>query len=179
MSRQTADGITIDLWDDGAVTGALGYRLRGVPVRRPLTPEAQHRARTAGLLLLGEVCLWKREDVPDLYRAAERAARLDGLPGTVRRLMRETRNAPPAIALHWTVVAADRNGRPLERVCRLPRLWWPGYVVFDFCGSVGSARGRYVLMEDKQRNGTCTQTGFAFGTLRDLRAHLTAIREGA
>lgn len=175
MRRNTFDGLEVCLWDDGAVTGALGTGLSGVPVRRPRTPEQTHRARVAGRLMLGEISIRERADLPDLYRASEKAAKLDAMPGTVRRLFAAAQK-PATPRLVWTVLHADTRGQPTERVCRLPRMWWPGYVVFDFCGSVGSSRGRYVLMQDKRRDGTCTLTGFSFPTLRALGAHLADMR---
>jgi hypothetical protein len=42
-----------------------------------------------GRLFMGELCLWDLAEAPRLYAACERAAKLGGLPGTVRRLMHE------------------------------------------------------------------------------------------
>jgi hypothetical protein len=177
MRRRTFDGFDVCLWDDGAVTGALGYRLRGVPVRRPRTAEGVTLARTAGALLLGAVCLYNIGELGPVYAAAEKAARLDGLPGTMRSILREAK-AGMHPTLTWTVLHADRDGNPRERVARLPRLRWPALIVWDFCGGPGSAHGRYVLM-NSDRNGTCTVTGHAFRRLADLWAHLETINPPA
>jgi hypothetical protein len=165
--RRTLDGYDVCLWDDGAITGALGYRINGVPMRRPRTEAARALARTAGRLLLGEACIRNLAELGPVYAAAERAAREDGLPGTLRRYLNEARL--PTLA--WTVLHADRDGRPVERVARLPRLRWPGLVVWDFCGGPGSANGRYVLMT-ATRDGTAYPTGLAFRNLAALWAHL-------
>lgn len=167
--RRTADSVGVCLWSDGAISGVLGFKLPGVPMRRPRTAEARDRALCAGWLLLGEVELWDLSEVPALYRAAEKAARGDRLPGTLRDLMAQAEK--PAIALSWTVTSADRNGRPTERQARLPRLRWPGMAVIDYCGTVGSARGRYVLVR-VEHGDVAFDTGFAFTSQRDLFAHL-------
>lgn len=172
MYRTTADGFHVLCWDDGAITGALGAGLTGVPVARPRTPEAIDRTRTIGRLFMGEVCIHDLADLPELHRACVRAAALDRMPGTVRRIIRERRELAGLPRLVWTVQHADRDGRPTERFCRLPRLRWPGLVVFDFCGGPGSSRGRYQLWRDDKRDGCCIPTGFSFARLSDLWAHL-------
>lgn len=169
--RFTADGILVYLWSDGPVTAALGYRLLGVPLRRPRTPEGQRLALRAGWLFLGEVGIHDAADLGPVYEAAEHAARVDGLPGTLRRyLHREHRTV-----LSWTVLHADRDGRPTERVARLPRLRWPHLVVWDHCGGPGSSGGRYHLMErlrGRRDQDTVIATGFKFHRLEDLWKHL-------
>jgi hypothetical protein len=126
---------------------------------------------TAGRLLLESACLYDLDELGLVYAACKRAAGIDGLPGTVRRLLRG-RADRRVFALSWTVVSADRNGTPTERIARLPRLRWPGIVVVDFCGGPGSARGRYQLWSE--RHGTLYQTGLAFRTQGELRRHLEA-----
>lgn len=176
--RLTADGIAVALWSDGALSSGMGRQLPGVPMRRPRTPKARELALCAGRLLLGEVELWDLAELGDLYAAAERAARGDGLPGTLRALMAEFEC--PRLELRWTVVAADPKGRPTERRARLPRLRWPRTMVVDYCGGPGSARGRYCLMNIVQAPATATlrsgdvlaDTGLAFDSQRDLFAFL-------
>lgn len=176
MRRRTADGFEINLWENGAVTGVLGIGFRGVPVRRPKSPEAIAEAKKAGALLLGEVCLYDADELPVVYEAATRAARIDNMPGTLRRLLRKRRARQGRVALRWTVTEADRDGAPRERVCRLPRLRWPGLVVFDFCGGPGSRRGRYRLFRTTlAAPDTATDTGLAFRTLDDLWRHLESL----
>jgi hypothetical protein len=173
MTRRTFDGHTIELWSDGGLCTPSGGRVPGLVARRRPKDEATHaRLKTIGWLFMGELCLWSLEDAPRLYAACERAADIDEMPGTVRRLMRETRPVVPSLV--WTVLRADRDGRPVERVARLNRIQWPGLVVMDFCGGPGSRRGRYVLM-NRDRSDVLTDTGFAFTTLADLGAHLRAI----
>lgn len=175
-TRTTFDGIIVHMWDDGAITGALGVGLRGVPLRRPSTPEAVHRARVAGRLLLGDCCLYSADELGELYAAAERAARLDGLPGTMRRILRERQDRKARPKLTWIVTSADRDGRPVERTARLPRLRWPGMVIFDYCGGPGSSGGRYHLCARVHGAGNTYQsTGFAFSRLATLWAHLESL----
>ena len=79
--------------------------------------------------------------------------------------------------LIWHVQCADRNGKPTERTCRLPRMWWPGMAIFDYCGGPGSKDGRYVVGYFRSNApNTFIATGFAFRNLRDLWAHLDEIR---
>ena len=48
MKRVSADGIHVYMWDDGAITGALGVGLRGIVMARPKTDEARARELRAG-----------------------------------------------------------------------------------------------------------------------------------
>lgn len=174
--RTTADGIIVHLWSDGAITGALGRGLHGVPMRKPRTAEKHALAMTAGRLLLGECCIRDVSELGVLYNACERAAQIDGMPGTVRRLLREREQALGTPKLDWSVQSTDRDGKPTERTARLPRAFWPGLVVFDFCGGPGSKDGRYVLMEripgSREDDPSYKATGAAFGTLDAMWAHL-------
>ncbi len=170
MTRRSADERVIHLWSDGGLCSTLGLPVAGLVMRRRSAGASAHARRMRiGRLFMGELCLWDLAEAPRLYAACERAADLDGLPGTVRRLMREEK--PAVLSLVWEVLCTDRDGRPRERVARLNRIQWPGLVVMDFCGGPGSRRGRYVLMT-RDRSDVLTDTGFAFATLADLGAHL-------
>lgn len=180
MRRRTADGIGVLLWDDGAVTGIDHCGLRGVPVRRPRDEAAILRARRAGRLFMGELCLYGAAELGELYVAATRAAELDGLPGTVRRILRERRARTVHPPLSWVVTHADRDGRPTERFARLPRLRWPRMIVVDYCGGPGSKHGRYVLLDVVQERAggmdlVTRETGLAFRRLADLWKHLESL----
>lgn len=171
MRRSTANGIHIHLWSDGMVTAAMGYRLLGVPSRRPRTAEAQRLALTAGRLFLDQAQLHDSADLGPVYAAAEKAAREDGLPGTLRRHLAESKSP----ILLWKILSTDRGGKPVERVAYLPRLLYPGLVVWDFCGGPGSKDGRYVLMRrmaGRRDDQTFQPTGFAFRNLAELWKHL-------
>jgi hypothetical protein len=172
MRRRTADGIDVCLWDDGGLSGWFGHALPGVRLRRPRTAKARHDALRAGRLLLGDVCMYDVDELGDLYAAAERAK--DGLPGTMRRIYRERLDQRYALRLTWTVTSTDREGRPTERVARLPRLRWPDLVVWDFCGGPGSKLGRYVVHRRLPGRGanTTMATGFSFYRISDLLAFL-------
>lgn len=179
--RRNCDDKDVVLWSDGAVTAALGYRIRGVPIRRPRTFEARRLAMRAGRLFLGEVCLYSADDMPELYAACEKAAKGDGLPGTVRSILKDRRNAPPPINLDWRVTCADRDGKPTERYAFLPRMRWPRTAVLDFCGGAGSSGGRYVLCDVIASKGcgkdvTVEPNGFRFHTIKELFVHLNAVR---
>lgn len=177
--RLTYDGIGVNLWSDGAITGVLGLKLRGVPIRRPKTKEAADRLRKAGWLALGEVCIRKVDELPALLKAADKAVQIDNLPGTLRRLMREEQARPAPIKLHWQVLHADRDGRVTERVAVLPRLRWPGVAVWDYCGGPGSQNGRYGIAYRSRGQGnlgandaTYDPTGPSFKRLSEVFAFL-------
>jgi len=149
--RHTADGISVHLESDGKVLGLFGRSLNGVPVRRPRTPESHRHAVKAGRLFMEWVGLYSAAELGVLYADACEAAR----QGTTIREARRTREAlpPPAPALTWTTVRADRDGKPTERHARLPRLLWPDLAVADYCGGSGSKRGRYVLLRRDNADG--------------------------
>jgi hypothetical protein len=84
-SANTADNKRVCLWSDGMVTGLFGHRLSGIPARRGKDAASVQRNLKAGRLLLGDVELYDVSEIGDLYAAAERAAKLDGQPGTMRR----------------------------------------------------------------------------------------------
>lgn len=172
MRRRTADDVALVLWSNGPVTGSLGIGLPGLPFARPKSEQTLRHALTAGRLLLESACLYDLAELGPVYAACRRTAEIDGLPGTVRRIMRE-RAARGALVLSWTVMAADRDGTPTERIARLPRLRWPGLVVVDFCGGPGSARGRYQIW--REVDGTLYRTGFEFRTQAELTRHLKGV----
>lgn len=172
--RRTADGVSVLLWSDGQVTGRLGYRIEGVPMVRPRSAEGRALAMRAGRLLMGEVCVHDAADLGALYEACRWVARRGGLPGDVRRRVRDARR--PAIRPVWTVLSADRDGRPTSRVWRLPRMRWPGLAVWDNCAPNSGGRGRYELTQVvRGSRDTYESTGFFFADLRELAAHLHGV----
>lgn len=152
--RTTGDGVDVVLWSDGSVTGRLGYALPGVPLRRGDV--------SAGWMLLSEACLYDADELGSLYDACFWAARRGLSVGAARGRLRRRRLYPT-----WQVLRADRDGRPRERVWRLPRLRWPGLVVWDYC----SGRSRYELCSI-DRGGVCRTTGLRFANLDELARHL-------
>ena len=84
--------------------------------------------------------------------------------------------ATPTIRPTWDVVSADRDGRPTERVWRLPRLRWPGLAVFDFPNRAERYEVFNVHRGDRRApSDYATTTGCRFATLADLAAHLHSI----
>lgn len=162
--REAADGVHVLLWDNGAVTGALGYKLPGVVMRNPRTPRSIELARRAGWLLLGEVCLWSVDELPRLQRACESIARKGGLPGEVRARMRDE---SPSLRPVWETISSDRDGRTTERVWRLPRMLLPGVAVFH------RRHGRYAVYYEIGRSGTYRTSGLEFDRKRDVVSFLT------
>lgn len=177
MRRQTADGIEVCLWENGAVTGSMGIGLPRVPLARPKTPNAVSRAMSLGRLMVGDVEIYDAAELPALYDAAKRAAARDGLPGTMRRIFAEQASARQrlVIPLSWRTINTNNCGKVTERWARLPALRWPGLVVWDFCGSEGSSGGRYQIFHRIHSHGkdeTVATTGLSFRSLRDLFDHL-------
>lgn len=164
--RRTADNLAVVLWSDGRLTGAFGA-LAGLPATAPRTDATRATALMAGWLFLGEVELYERGELARLYEASRWTAQRDGQPGTVRQRMHR---APPLRPI-WTVIQTDRDGRPVERYWRLPRLMWPGLSVWER----RNAAEPYELM-GVDRFGTCTPTGFKFKTLEALSRHLHEVQ---
>ena len=126
--RVTADGKHVLAWDDGTLTWALGYAIRGSA--HPRTPEARERARQAARLVLEDVCLFDADEVPALIKAARWAAEKGtGRAGMLERLQGPQRGRVAGLKPQWTVYHADRDGRPTVRLWRLPRLTFPALVV--------------------------------------------------
>lgn len=168
--RQTADGVRVELWTDGTVTGLLGRQIRDVPMSRD---------PGVGWAVAGAVELYDADELPLLYRACRRVVRAGGPTGvTPIGAAFEELCLRRSVPFAWTVLHADRDGKPTERVSRLPRLRWPGLVVFDFCGGPHSARGRYQVYTVNHKD-ECSPTGCAFGRLIDLRRHLLGIEPEA
>lgn len=162
--RVTADGKHVLLWDDGALTWAFGYKIKGAP------RGGSDFARRVGRLVLGEVCLYDASEVPSLVAAARWVAQRSGLPGDVRRRYRDI-TASPALIPSWQVYRTDRDGRPTVRVWHLPRLLYPDLVVWH-------ERGRYEVMRrgPGRARDTLTRTGFVARTQRELLSMLPSLR---
>lgn len=180
--RRTADGTHVELWDSGALTGAMGLALPGVPVARPRTADATRQALAAGWLVAGELertsappgsslCLYDAADLPSLYAVARRLVTSRGLgvtPGELRAAHAEAeeRAAVDRFPIRWEFVAEGC------RVGHLPRIRWPGLAVWH-------DRGVYEVVAIERRaamggrTGEClVPTGFRFDTLRELVRHL-------
>lgn len=168
--RSTADGKHVALWSTGELTWALGFLVRGSA--RPRTDEQRERALAAGWRVMAEVELYDADEVSALVRAARWACD----HGKDRRTMLSRLNARPSIKPVWTVLEADREGKALVRVWRLPRLSHPGLVVWDEARGAGS-RGRYQVMREIGRSGTVAPTGFQFHSLAKLGEYLDGTRQ--
>lgn len=82
--RTTADDVAVEIWDNGAITGRLGFALPGVPVVRPRTDAAHAMARATASLVAGEVELYVVTELPQLVSCARRVAIAGGRPGDLR-----------------------------------------------------------------------------------------------
>lgn len=163
--RLTSDGLRVQLWSDGSISGGFGA-LPGVPSR---VPRDRDTALAAGWMFLGWVELYDREEIAGFYAACRWAAER-GLDGAAAR-QRFARKPP--LKPRWDVYQADRDGRPTLRVWKLPRLLgFGGLAVWDHCSS--GRGGRYELVS-YDRKSVCSTTGMRFATLAGLRDHLEAI----
>lgn len=173
--RETADGIGVWIWHDGAVTGRHGRALPGVPVVRPVTSTALGVERAASSMVQEDVCMYDCEELPRLYACARKVAKRGG---SRRELVVELAvRQPPSLRFSWVTYATDRSGAVTCRIAMLDRIRWPGLVVWH-------ERGRYELLA--LRLGTALgarsrealeSTGFAFGSQRELCAHLFSVLE--
>lgn len=175
--RKTADDKAVALWSDGSLTwGGVGTVIKGSA--NPRTAAQIEEALAAGWLVMGDVELYDADEVPRLIEVARKAARRGGLPGDVRREFAKSAPLRP----QWTVIEADRDGRPLVRAWVLPRLTHPGIAIWDEVRGSGG-RGRYQVMREVTRgpapwlrggrgSGAYESTGFQFHDLEKLAQHL-------
>ena len=176
--RTTFDSKVVTLWSDGDLTFALG---RGIPGLR--FPRSALGLR-AGWLVMGEVELYDASEVAMLAKAALESAKRGELPGELRARLRskirKERQSGKAesgkvrglgLVPKWTVLEADRDGRPTLRVWKLPRLIYGGLAVWH-------ERGTFEIMrEAPPHSGTYAPTGFKRKTLREVVALLPELRE--
>ncbi len=174
MRRHTVDGISIHLESDGKVLGLFGRSLAGVPVRRSRTAESHRAALAAGRMFMNAVGFYAAAELGALY-ADCCAAVAAGMDLREYRAKRDAEAAP--VMISWTVVRADRDGRPVERHGRLPRLRWPGVAVVDYCGGRDSSGGRYEVIHREVIDGreVWRSSGVRFRRLDALHTHLRGI----
>jgi hypothetical protein len=172
--RVTEDGVFVEIWSDGAITGRAGSRLPGLRITRARSAPAHERARRAAWLVGDEVCLYGIAELPRLVLAARRVAARGGTPAEVRRAYAAM--CEPRLVLTWNVYQADRDGRPVVRVAKLDRMRWPGMVIWH-------EAGRYEIMLERRGSSpsghrlpdpVLESTGLAFRSQRALRAYLFA-----
>lgn len=170
--RSTVDGKHVCLWNDGALTWALGYHIKGG--MRPRTKGDRAKAIKIGRLVLGEICLHRADAVSELIAAARWAVARDGLPGTLRRRfysLREDAARPMWLKPVWQTYQADRDGKPIVRVWRMHRLSpWVDHIVWH-------ERGRYELLRciastRSHRDECYAATGIAFATIAKMTCWL-------
>lgn len=71
--KKTADGKSIQLHDDGLVTGAFGFKLKGIGKSR--SPEGRELDRQAGWIVMGDAGLYTLAEMPRVVKAARFAVR--------------------------------------------------------------------------------------------------------
>lgn len=175
---KTADGVGVTLWSDGAVTGRMGYALKGVPIVRPKTQAKRDAAIRAGFMLMSDLTLYDASELGAAYKAYRWAADRNKNHGQARARFSDGGKKPKGkvsgLKPKWTVLSADRDGKSTERVWRLPRIRWPGLVVLDHHSKGHGGRERYELMSI-DRTELMTPTGFSFKNLSDLEKHLQSL----
>lgn len=162
--RQTSDGKTLQIWSDGDLTWAF-HSVSGIG--RPRTESARREYQRAAWLVAGDACIHESEDIADLFRAALAAVRTrKGLPGDMRQLFAASQE--PKLRPLWEVIATHNDGTPSCRTWSLPRMKWPGLVIWH-------ERGRYEVMRKARLSAlgdrpgiSLVSTGFFFATQRAL-----------
>lgn len=168
--RSTADGIGVEIWHDGAVTGRLGRALPGVAICRPRSVKALESARLASSLISDDISMYDCAELPRIYDTARKVAARNG---SRRDLTEALANGErPTVRFVWVTHATDSTGVVTCRVARLDRIRWPGLAVWH-------EGGRYLLMACVHhcapgvRSGeVLVPTGFSFGSQRELTDHL-------
>ena len=162
-TRKTSDNVTLRLHADGMLTLGLLVPVRGCG--RSRSEKGRQTALTAGWLVMGAAELYSRDEIPTLLKAARWAAERDGLPGTMRA--RFAHLMAPRANPHWTVLSADRNGTPTERVWVIRLGPWSRHAVFDRrdnpftgCVKVDRPNGSRVSGQDGRRERRRDLGGF-------------------
>lgn len=89
--RVTADGRSVQFWDDGSVThGGLSTYVRGCGVAR--TAEGREADVRACWLLAGEVCAYETAELPAAVKAARAAVRAEQEPAAALSRFRSAMN---------------------------------------------------------------------------------------
>ena len=158
-TRRTAQGSIVHLWQDGAITWALGRYIDGSA--HPRTAEQATCALVAGWLVMGDVELYDDEEVPALIAAARWTAARNGTPGEMRSRLHRRAPLRPV----WLTLESDRDGRPVVQCWKLPRLRWPGLAIWK-------DRGRYSAWNEVCGSGTYEPTGCEFANLREVAVYL-------
>jgi len=163
-TRQTFDGLTVQLWSDGSF-GSRFSTIKGLPFR-----PRKNVAMEALWRFMDQVELLESDELGQAFEAATR-------PPLAAQA--------PKYCPVWEVTAADWRGVVTERRASLPRLMFPGgYVIFDEPGR----RPRYSLWYEKvvqdgfyssgagpeERRMPCLVEVSRFVRLSDLFAHLAA-----
>jgi hypothetical protein len=170
--RETSDGVAVEIWSDGALTGRIGRAIPGVPIARPRAdrPASLALTRAAAALISDYVSMHDACELPRLYACARRVAGRGGSPGDMRRAF--DAGDAPKLALAWEIYATDAKGNVTARVARLDRIRWPGLVVWH-------ERGRYELLAlragaavGSRSREALEDTGFSFASQRALRDYL-------
>lgn len=171
--RTTADGIGVEFWHDGAITGRTGLALPGVPIVRPRTADATDLALRSASLVSGDVELYDLSDLPRLYMCARRAAARFGSPGDMRAEFAKA--DVPKIRIVWSVYSTDRAGDPTVRFARLDRIRWPGIVLWHERGYYEVAIERMGIATGARSRLACESTGVRFRTQRELSEYLASV----
>lgn len=162
--RTTSDGKAIELWSDGSLTSALGRAIKGAPFNPK--PSAQQQALAVGWLVIGDASLYDLSEIGKLAASAKYAVEHGGQPVTMRAHFGK-RTDRKALSPNFVVTETDRDGKPVTRVWKLPRIGpWSGTAVWDHV-SRGGARGRYEIFE-RISGETYKTTGVSFGSQSEL-----------
>lgn len=76
--RTTSDGVAVEIWHDGAITGRLGRSIPGVPIARPRTPKSIETSRTAANFVASTVELYEVAELPRMVARARKVSARGG-----------------------------------------------------------------------------------------------------
>lgn len=76
--RTTSDGVAVEIWHDGAITGRLGRAIPGVPIARPRTLKSIEISRTAANFVASTVELHEVTELPRLVARARKVSARGG-----------------------------------------------------------------------------------------------------
>lgn len=113
---KTADEKTVLLWEDGQITFAMGYAIRGIgAAREPWAREADLRA---GWAFMGEACLFEASELPVVIKALRKAFRdpYHGRPGFKGGEKAADYRACMTRALKKVQTRQEKNGEDIEAV---------------------------------------------------------------
>lgn len=162
--RTTYDGKQVELWSDGSLTSGLGRAIKGAPFNPK--PARREESLAIGWLVLGDAGIYDMSEIGRLVASARYALAHGGQPGTMREHFGRGEDRK-ALTPKFVVTETDRDGNPVTRVWKLPRIGpWAGTAVWDHV-SRGRGRQRYEVFH-RVSGETYATSGMGFASQGEL-----------